>query len=62
MTSGEQLKPGTGESMGPVALSLSGGGGRAGAFHLGTLSTLDRLDLLKDVLGLSTRSGPLLIV
>lgn len=42
---------------GPIALSLSGGGGRAAGFHLGTLSYLDRLDLLQDVRILSTVSG-----
>ncbi len=49
MTSGEQPKSGTGESMEPVDLSLSAGSRRAGAFHLGTLFTLDRPDLLKAV-------------
>src|SRR5512134_3105240 len=43
--------------LGPIALSLSGGGGRAAGFHLGTLAYLDRLDLLKDVTILSTVSG-----
>lgn len=43
--------------LGPIALSLSGGGGRAAGFHLGTLAYLSRLDLLKDVSILSTVSG-----
>ncbi|HEY7768126.1 patatin-like phospholipase family protein [Longimicrobium sp.] len=44
-------------SLGPLALSLSGGGYRAAAFHLGALRLLDRAGLLKDVVGLSTVSG-----
>ena len=48
---------GTIRSLGPFALSLSGGGGRAAAFHLGTMSYLDRLDILKDVSILSSVSG-----
>lgn len=44
-------------SQGPVALSFSGGGGRAAGFHLGVLSYLDRLDVLKEVSTLSTVSG-----
>lgn len=43
--------------LGEIALSLSGGGYRAAAFHLGTLSMLDTLDLLDDVRVLSTVSG-----
>ncbi|MDY7226828.1 patatin-like phospholipase family protein [Hyalangium rubrum] len=43
--------------LGPLALSLSGGGYRAAAFHLGTLRFLDRVGLLGDVVGLSTVSG-----
>ena len=42
---------------GPIALSLSGGGYRAAGFHLGVLDMLHRLDLLKDVVALSTVSG-----
>ncbi len=40
-----------------IALSLSGGGYRAAAFHLGTLEMLNRLDLLSSVRVLSTVSG-----
>ncbi len=43
--------------LGRIALSLSGGGYRAAAFHLGTLDVLERLGLLKDVEILSTVSG-----
>jgi predicted acylesterase/phospholipase RssA len=43
--------------LGPLAVSLSGGGYRAAAFHLGTLRFLNHADLLKDVVGLSTVSG-----
>lgn len=43
--------------LGPIALSLSGGGYRAAGFHLGVLDLLDRLDLLQDVSALSTVSG-----
>lgn len=43
--------------LGHIALSLSGGGYRAAAFHLGVLCFLDRVRLLKDVVGLSTVSG-----
>ena len=43
--------------LGPLALSLSGGGYRAAAFHLGTLRLLDGVGLLPDVVGLSTVSG-----
>lgn len=43
--------------LGPLALSLSGGGYRAAAFHLGTLRFLDGVGLLPDVVGLSTVSG-----
>ena len=58
----EQVVPGqTPESneqpLGSIALSLSGGGGRAAGFHLGTLAYLDRVDLLKDVSILSSVSG-----
>jgi len=42
---------------GEIALSLSGGGYRAAAYHLGVLDMLDRLDLLNDVGSLSTVSG-----
>ena len=40
-----------------IALSLSGGGYRAAAFHLGTLEMLERLELLDKVNVLSTVSG-----
>src|SRR5690349_19503583 len=40
-----------------IGLSLSGGGYRAAAFHLGTLLKLHELNLLKDVDVLSTISG-----
>ena len=43
--------------LGPIAVSLSGGGARAAAFHLGTLSCLDSLDMLEDVSILSSVSG-----
>lgn len=43
--------------LGPLAVSMSGGGYRAAAFHLGTLRFLNHTDLLKDVVGLSTVSG-----
>ncbi|HEX6042120.1 patatin-like phospholipase family protein [Longimicrobium sp.] len=43
--------------LGPLALSLSGGGYRAAAFHLGSMRFLYNVDLLKDVVGLSTVSG-----
>lgn len=43
--------------LGPLAISFSGGGYRAAAFHLGTLRLLHRAGLLKDVVGLSTVSG-----
>jgi predicted acylesterase/phospholipase RssA len=42
---------------GRIALSLSGGGYRAAAFHLGAMDLLQRLDLLRDVTTLSTVSG-----
>ncbi len=40
-----------------LGLALSGGGYRAAAFHLGTLRTLNNLDILKKVNVLSTVSG-----
>jgi predicted acylesterase/phospholipase RssA len=40
-----------------IALSLSGGGYRATAFHLGVLALLDRTGLLPNVRALSTASG-----
>ncbi|MBU8898213.1 patatin-like phospholipase family protein [Corallococcus sp. M34] len=43
--------------LGPLALSLSGGGYRAATYHLGTLRFLHRVGLLGDVVGLSTVSG-----
>ena len=42
---------------GAIGLSLSGGGFRAAAFHLGVLDALERLGLLADVAVLSTESG-----
>jgi|CXWL01.1.fsa_nt_gi predicted acylesterase/phospholipase RssA len=50
-------KPITNLIFGPIALSLSGGGYRAAAFHLGTLSMLRDLGLLEDVKTISTVSG-----
>lgn len=44
-----------------IALSLSGGGYRAAAFHLGTLSLLSHLGLLPSVKVLSTVSGGTII-
>ncbi len=41
----------------PLGLSLSGGGYRAAAFHLGTLAYLDRIKLLPQLRRLSTVSG-----
>jgi predicted acylesterase/phospholipase RssA len=46
-----------GRPFGAIGLSLSGGGFRAAAFHLGTLDALHRLGLLEDVAVLSTVSG-----
>lgn len=43
--------------LGPLAVSMSGGGYRAATFHLGTLRFLERVDLLRDVVGMSTVSG-----
>src|SRR5438874_5526160 len=40
-----------------IALSLSGGGYRAAAFHLGVLTFLDRVGLLQNVRAISTASG-----
>jgi predicted acylesterase/phospholipase RssA len=48
--------PGAG-AFGDIALSLSGGGYRAAAFHLGVLDLLNELHLLKNVTLLSTVSG-----
>lgn len=45
------------ESFSDIALSLSGGGYRAAAFHLGTMAYLDRVGLLKNVTAISTVSG-----
>lgn len=47
--------------LGPLAVSLSGGGYRAAAFHLGMLRLLHRAGLLDDVVGLSTVSGGTLV-
>lgn len=44
-----------------IALSLSGGGYRAAGFHLGALSLLHRVGLLRNVAALSTVSGGTLI-
>lgn len=41
----------------PIGLCLSGGGYRAASFHLGTLSYLERVNLLGNVRALSTVSG-----
>jgi predicted acylesterase/phospholipase RssA len=43
--------------LGDLALSFSGGGYRAAAFHLGALRILQRVGLLRDVVALSTVSG-----
>ncbi|HEX8692263.1 MAG TPA: patatin-like phospholipase family protein [Longimicrobium sp.] len=43
--------------LGDLALSFSGGGYRAAAFHLGALRLLDRVGLLPGVVALSTVSG-----
>lgn len=43
--------------LGNLALSLSGGGYRAAAFHLGSMRLMDRVGLLPGVVGLSTVSG-----
>jgi predicted acylesterase/phospholipase RssA len=43
--------------LGNLAMSLSGGGYRAAAYHLGTMRLLDRVGLLPSVVGLSTVSG-----
>lgn len=48
--------------LGEISLSLSGGGTRAAGYHLGVLSYLDRLDLLKDVKVISGASGGAFIV
>ena len=54
----DEVSPSTGHGpLGPLAISLSGGGYRAAAFHLGSLRFLDRVGLLRDVVGLSTVSG-----
>ncbi len=45
------------QRLGSIALSLSGGGGRAAGFHLGMLAYLDRVNLLEDVSILSSVSG-----
>jgi NTE family protein len=44
-----------------IVLSLSGGGYRAAAFHLGTLEMLDELGLLGNLSVLSTVSGEQLL-
>jgi predicted acylesterase/phospholipase RssA len=49
--------PGADRPLGNLAVSLSGGGYRAAAFHLGTLRFLERVELLEGVVGLSTVSG-----
>jgi predicted acylesterase/phospholipase RssA len=53
----DSTSPGQYGPLGPLALSLSGGGYRAAAFHLGALRFLDGVGLLPDVVGLSTVSG-----
>lgn len=56
--SGRRAAPGAGAGpFGDIALSLSGGGYRAAAFHLGVLDLLRELGLLKDVTLLSSVSG-----
>ena len=47
--------------IGPIALSLSGGGFRAAGFHLGVLTALQRVSLLPQVRVLSTASGGSLV-
>ncbi|MFT7168378.1 MAG: putative acylesterase/phospholipase RssA [Paracoccaceae bacterium] len=47
--------------VGPIALSLSGGGFRAAGFHLGLLTVLQRAKLLPQVRVLSTASGGTLV-
>jgi len=41
----------------PIKLTMSGGGYRAAAFHLGVLSYLDRMGILHEVDTISTVSG-----
>lgn len=43
--------------LGPLSLSLSGGGYRAAGFHLGVVSLLTDVGLVRDVTSLSTVSG-----
>lgn len=43
--------------LGAISLAMSGGGTRAAGFHLGSLSYLDRVGLLKDVTITSSASG-----
>jgi predicted acylesterase/phospholipase RssA len=43
--------------LGPLSLSLSGGGYRAAGFHLGVMELLDDVGLLSNVTSLSTVSG-----
>ncbi|HZH31880.1 MAG TPA: patatin-like phospholipase family protein [Pyrinomonadaceae bacterium] len=45
------------KAFGEIALSLSGGGYRAAAFHLGVLDMLHRLGIMQEVRVLSTVSG-----
>ena len=49
--------PGVSAPFRRIALSLSGGGYRAAAFHLGVLDILERIGLLRTVAVLSTVSG-----
>ena len=53
----KDIGAGTYQVFGPIGISMSGGGSRAAAFHLGTLEYLQRLGLLKDVEMLSSASG-----
>ena len=53
----DQIEETDDRPFGNISLSLSGGGGRAAGFHLGTLAYLDRVELLKDVSVLSSVSG-----
>ncbi len=47
--------------LGPIGLSLSGGGYRAAGFHLGVLGLLSEVGLLRNVAALSTVSGGMIV-
>lgn len=49
-------------ALGRISLALSGGGTRAAGYHLGSLSYLDRLGLLQDVVVISGASGGAFVV